>query len=78
MAAFPDLYSHITGFSFRQKRVINVEMETSALYALGRSLGHRTVSVCLVLANRATGKFLSDYQPLMLKLCRQILDAAGN
>lgn len=40
--------------------VTNFEMETSAIYGLSRILGHRAVSVSVIVANRVRGEFSSD------------------
>lgn len=72
--AFPDLNSRIFSFEFRGKRVLNFEMEASALYSLGRSLGHRTLTLCMVLANRKTNTFLEDYQRGMKIMVLDVLD----
>ncbi len=37
-------------------------METSALYALGRILGHNTLTVCDIIANRSRKEYSSDYK----------------
>ena len=41
-------------------RFENMEMETAGLYGLARALGHRALSVSVLLANRVTGAFASD------------------
>ncbi len=73
MPAYPDLNRRMAAFTCQQLRVLNFEMESSALYALGRSLGHKTLTLCLVLANREQGTFLSDYQKPMQDLIERIL-----
>lgn len=54
MGDYLDMY---VDFDFQGNRVLNLEMETSALYGLGRLLGHRAVSLSVILANRALGTF---------------------
>ncbi|NAS13170.1 nucleoside phosphorylase [Poritiphilus flavus] len=44
-------------FSYEGLQLTNLEMETSAIYALCGLLGHRSVSLNCILANRASGKF---------------------
>lgn len=39
-------------FSYNGMRILNYEMESSALSGIGSLLGHKTATVCLVLANR--------------------------
>lgn len=40
--------------------VTNFEMETSAIYGMSRMLGHRAVSVSVIVANRVRGEFSAD------------------
>lgn len=72
--AFPDLNRRLASFSFNNLRVLNYEMESSAIYSLGRSMGHKTLTLCLVLANRDNGSFLADYKSKMSSLAIKVLD----
>jgi uridine phosphorylase len=63
----------LSGFVFRGRSVCNYEMESSALYGLSALLGHKALSICLVIGNRVTGEFIHDYQPLMEDLALNIL-----
>jgi uridine phosphorylase len=38
----------------------NLEMETSAIYGLGKLLGHHCLSLNAIIANRASGTFSED------------------
>lgn len=68
-----DINNKLAEFTYRGKGICNYEMESSALYGLGALLGHRTLTVCLVIGNRVTGEFISDYKPLMKDLARKVL-----
>jgi len=57
---YPQLPELIRSFSYGKDRIINYEMETSALYALGRSLGHNVITICAVLANRYKEKYSNN------------------
>lgn len=61
--------------SFRHEgwSISNFEMETSALYGLSTMLGHEAITICLALANRQTGRFITDYHPIMEELLQRIL-----
>jgi uridine phosphorylase len=48
-------------------------MESSAIYALSSLLGHRALTICLVIGNRVTGEFVQDYKPLMSDLALKVL-----
>jgi uridine phosphorylase len=56
-SSFPDMLEAMAGFKYKDHRVINFEMETSSLYGLGAMLGHNVASICVLLANRATGVY---------------------
>lgn len=72
-AAYPDLNDRITAFSYDSMRIINFEMETSALYAMGRMLGHKTLTVCTILANRTTQSYSKDPKSSIKKLIEVVL-----
>ena len=55
--SFPGMLGSMAGFSYKNHRIINFEMETSSLYGLGMMLGHKVGSICVLLANRATGEY---------------------
>ena len=47
-------------FNFENNRVTNLEMETAAIYGLGKLLGHNCLSLNAIIANRASGTFSED------------------
>lgn len=57
----PDLNNLLTTFSVNTLRITNFEMETSALYGLGKLLGHQCLTVCVIIANRVRNEFTKDY-----------------
>jgi len=67
-----EINSKLAEFSFRGRTISNYEMESSAMYGLSALLGHKALTICLVLANRVTGEFLDDYKPLMMNLATKI------
>jgi uridine phosphorylase len=72
--AFPGLNESMETFSFQGRQVINFEMETSALYALGRLLGHKTLTVCAIIANRKRKEYSKDYKATIDRLITKALD----
>ncbi|KIC91956.1 nucleoside phosphorylase [Flavihumibacter solisilvae] len=56
----PDLVGNLTSFRFGQHRIANFEMETSAIYGLGKLLGHQCLSLNAIVANRVTRQFSKD------------------
>ena len=71
---YPELNSLIETFEYQGNTITNMEMECSALYGLGNLLGHHPLTVCLIIANRVTGKFLDSYHDRMEMLCRTVLE----
>lgn len=70
----PDLIDGLTQFSYGPHRIVNFEMETSAIYGLGRLLGHQCISLNSVVANRVTKTFSKDAPKAMEKLILDALD----
>ncbi|WP_134394729.1 nucleoside phosphorylase [Flavobacterium psychrophilum] len=54
------LNSKMDNFNFEDNRITNLEMETSAIYGLGKLLGHHCLSLNAIIANRASGTFSQD------------------
>ncbi|MCB0400699.1 MAG: nucleoside phosphorylase [Flavobacteriales bacterium] len=69
----PQLNEKLNGFRYQHLKVVNFEMETSALYGLGRALGHETCTVCAIVANRFTNEFSKDYKASVKKLIELVL-----
>lgn len=72
--ANPNLNHDLTAFSWGNQRILNFEMETAAIYGLGRLLGHECLSLSAIVANRLAGKFSSDADATMDKLIRTTLE----
>jgi uridine phosphorylase len=49
-------------------------MESSALYYLGQSLGHNTLTICAIIGNRINQTQSSDYKKIVEKLIVKVLD----
>ncbi len=60
-AAMPNLNELLTDFKVGEHRITNFEMETSALYGLGKLLDHNCLTACVIIANRVRKEFTSDY-----------------
>jgi len=73
-AAHMDLNEKISAFRYKDQRVINFEMETSALYALGRMLGHSTLTICTILANRMNETYSKNPKETITKLIKLVLE----
>ena len=70
----PDLNEDISSFSWMDERVTNYEMETSALYGLGRTLGHRTCTICAIIANRKRREYSKDYKLVVKQMVTEVLE----
>jgi uridine phosphorylase len=69
-----ELNEQLTAFKHGGSRITNFEMESSALFALGKGLGHHCGTICLGIANRPNKNFSKDYSQHMLKLIQYVLD----
>ena len=56
----PSLNSKMDRFEYDGIKMTNLEMETGAIYGLGKLLGHECLSLNAIIANRATGTFSED------------------
>ena len=72
--SYPELNQKIEAFDYQGWRVCNFEMESSALYGLGKIMGHNCLTICVAIANRVTEKFSTDYHSYMKKLVLTTLE----
>ena len=72
--AHPENNRKMEAFNYQGWRVCNFEMESSALYGLGKMMGHNCLTICAVVANRVTEKFATDYHPYIRKLVLNTLE----
>ncbi|MDT8413760.1 MAG: nucleoside phosphorylase [Flavobacteriaceae bacterium] len=56
----PDLNDKLETFAYETHKITNFEMETAAIYALARLLGHEAVSMNAIIANRPAGTFSAN------------------
>ncbi len=70
---YPELNKKIETFKHKNLRITNIEMETSALYGLGTLLGHETLTVCDIIANRINKTFSKDYHKSVEKMIQLVL-----
>lgn len=54
--------------------ITNFEMETSAIYALSKLLGHKALTVNCVIANRRRGEFSADHHQSEKQMIEWVLD----
>lgn len=64
----PTLNDKLHSFNYKEYRMTNLEMETSAIYGLSKLLGHQAVSLNAIIANRAAGTFTKDTKKVVENL----------
>ena len=70
----PQLIDRLASFEFGQYRITNFEMETSAIYGLGKALNHHCLSLSAIIANRIHKNFSKDPLSLIEKLIVKSLE----
>lgn len=68
-----DINERLTDFRNGDLKVMNFEMESSALFALGKALGHDCTTICLGVANRPNMEFSRGYDQPMNDLIEYVL-----
>ncbi len=69
-----DINKTLESFTFNNHLITNFEMETSAIYGLGRLLGHNTATVCAIIANRYSRTYSKDHKKTVVKLIETLLE----
>lgn len=75
--AFPGMNSLIESFEFGEHRITNLEMETSALYGLGKLMNHHTLTICNVIANRIRKEYSKDVKKSVDAMIRYALETVS-
>jgi len=70
----PELIDRLTQFSFGQYRISNFEMETSAIYGLGKLLGHQCLSINAIIANRVAKEYSKDSKKVVEGVIVKVLE----
>lgn len=68
------LNEKIQKFEYQGKKVTNFEMESSALAGLASLMGHKAVTVCMVIANRFAKEANSSYKNTIDGLIIKVLE----
>ena len=72
--AIDNLHEKMNTFGFEGNRITNFEMETSALYFLGKALGHNTLTICAIIGNRISETQSKDYKKTVDRLILSVLE----
>jgi uridine phosphorylase len=70
----PELNNKIGLFRFNNMRITNYEMECSGIYGLSKLLGHKSLTICAIIANRVTGEANENYSQVINNLVKIVLD----
>jgi uridine phosphorylase len=70
----PEIHLTLEKFKDNGHQMVNFEMESSAIFALGKALGHKCTSICLGVANRPQEIFSTGVDEAMDELILFVLD----
>lgn len=73
-----ELNTKMENFSFNNLKLTNLEMETAAIYGLGKLLGHHTISLNAIIANRSIGEFSNNPNETIENLINFTLEKLKN
>lgn len=72
--AIPDMVEQFESFRYGDVKILNFEMEGSAIAALARHLGHDAATVCCAIAHRYHKASNPDYKPMVEGLVKLVMD----
>lgn len=72
--ADPSQNEKIEEFEYQGKKITNFEMESSAVASLSKLLGHKALTVCMVIANRKIKEANTGYKTQIEDLIKIVLD----
>ena len=70
----PNIHLALGNFDHEGLHIVNFEMESSAIFALGKALGHQCTSICLGVANRPQEIFSTGIDQAMDELIAFVLE----
>jgi uridine phosphorylase len=69
-----DVQSELSKLNFNNRKVTNFDMETSALYGLGKVFGFECLTVNVIIANRETEEYLEEHYKAVDGLIKTVLE----
>lgn len=69
-----ELNNKMDSFNYNGIKITNLEMETGAIYGLGKLLGHKCLSLNVIIANRANGTFSQNPYKAVDSLIEYVLN----
>ena len=73
-----NINSKIESFRYEGRKITNFEMESSAINGLSLLLGHYSLTICAIIANRITKQASPDYKSNVKILIEQALNRLTN
>jgi len=70
----PKLNEKIEAFEYKSKKITNFEMESASLTSLAALMGHRSVTVCCIIAGRVDKNMNTEYKGSLTGLIETVLD----
>jgi uridine phosphorylase len=64
----------LININYNDNKIVNFEMETSALYGLSKLMGHKALTLCTVVANRITKEFSKNSEEAVDNMIKYFLD----
>ncbi len=64
----------LESFEYQGRKICNYEMESAALSGLSAMMGHKAMTVCLIIAGRYSGNMNTNYQSSLDDLIVKVLD----
>ena len=71
---YPDLNEKLNQFEYKGLRILNYEMESSALFGLSNALGHKAATICTVVANRLRKEKSKNAKKSVELMIKQVLE----
>lgn len=69
-----ELNSKIESFCYNGRHITNFEMESSALSGMATLMGHRSTTMCTIIAQRVAKEACTDYKPFIERMIDMALD----
>ena len=72
-SSIKNLHKKLEEFKYNDLRILNFEMESSAIYFLSKMLDHKPITICSVLSNRNIKTFKKDAKKIIDKMIESSL-----
>ena len=69
-----DLHEQLNTFEHNDIKISNFEMETAALYGLGKLLRHQCLTICAIITNRIQQQYSKDHKKTVSNMIAFVLE----